>query len=335
MFLAADRGGLSLYRSALDGGPGPEPVLGGDRQIIAMHTAGPTIAFASLWASSPPEIYCAETDGTGERRVSNANPEVRALRLAPLRRSSHVAADGRRIESFVMYPHGYVKGNPVPLVLEIHGGPHSWHPQAALFGLYQALAAAGYATLLVNPRGSHGYGEEFAGACVGDWGGADFEDLMGAVEKLVHAGVADPDHLYIAGYSYGGFMTSWSVGQTDRFAAACVAAPVTDLASIWGTTDVPNFVELEVGGLPWERPERYAMHSPIGHVANVTTPVMLFHWEGDLRCPIGQTDEYFQALRRLGREVVMVRYPGGFHIVRYPSQMVDYLKRHLDWFAGH
>ena len=151
-----------------------------------------------------------------------------------------------------MYPTGYVKGQPVPLVLEIHGGPHSWHPQVALLGLYQALAAAGYVVVLPNPRGSHGYGEEFARACVGDWGGADFEDLMGAVDKLVHAGVADPDHLYVTGYSYGGYMTSWAVGQTDRFAAACVAAPVTDLATIWGTTDIPNFVEHEVGAPPVE-----------------------------------------------------------------------------------
>ena len=338
MFLAADHGAISLYRSALDaldGGPGPERVLGGDRQIITMHTAGPTIAFASLWPSSPPEIYCAEADGTGERRVSNANAQTRALRLAPLRRSSHIAADGQRIESFVMYPTGYAKGQPVPLVIDIHGGPHSWHPQAALFGLYQALAATGYVVVLTNPRGSHGYGEEFARACVGDWGGADFEDLMGAVDKLVNAGIADPDHLYVTGYSYGGYMTSWAVGQTDRFAAACVAAPVTDLATIWGTTDIPNFVEHEVGSLPWKRPELYAKHSPITHVANVTTPVMLFHWEGDMRCPIGQAEEYFQALRKLRREVVMIRYPGGFHIVRYPSQMVDYLERHLGWFASH
>ncbi len=234
-----------------------------------------------------------------------------------------------------MYPAGYVKGQPVPLVLEIHGGPHSWHPQVALLGLYQALVAAGYVVVLPNPRGSHGYGEEFARACVGDWGGADFQDVMGAVDKLVHAGVADPDHLYVTGYSYGGYMTSWAVGQTDRFAAACVAAPVTDLTTIWGTTDIPNFVEHEVGALPWERPELYTKHSPITYVANVTTPVMLFHWEGDLRCPISQAEEYFQALRKLRREVVMVRYPGGFHIVRYPSQMVDYLERHLEWFASH
>jgi len=341
MFLAGDHGAISLYRSALnaldarDGSPGPERILGGDRQVITMHTTGSTIAFASMWPSSPPEIYCAETDGTGERRVSNANAELRGLRLAALRRSSHIASDGRRIESFVMYPAGYVKGKPVPLVLEIHGGPHSWHPQVALLGLYQALAAAGYVVVLPNPRGSHGYGEEFARACVGDWGGADFEDVMGAVDKLVHAGVADPDHLYVTGYSYGGYMTSWAVGQTDRFAAACVAAPVTDLTTIWGTTDIPNFVEHEVGALPWKRPELYDKHSPITYVANVTTPVMLFHWEGDLRCPISQAEEYFQALRKLRREVVMVRYPGGFHIVRYPSQMVDYLERHLDWFASH
>ncbi len=136
MFLAGDHGGISLYRvalSALDGrddGPGPERVLGGDRQVVTVHTAGPTIAFASMWPSSPPEIYCAETDGTGERRVSNANAELRRLRLAPLRRSSHIASDGRRIESFVMYPTGYVKGQPVPLVLEIHGGPTAGIPRS-------------------------------------------------------------------------------------------------------------------------------------------------------------------------------------------------------------
>jgi len=334
VFLAADRGTLSLYSSALDG-PGPEAVLGGDRQITALHTSGRTIAFVSQWPSSPPEIYCTESDGTGERRVSNVNAELRTLRLAPVRRSSHIALDGRRIESFVMYPPGYVKGKPAPLVLEIHGGPHGWHPQVVLLGLYQMLAARGYVVVLPNPRGSHGYGEEFARACVGDWGGADFEDLMGAVDKLVDAGIADPGHLYVSGYSYGGFMTSWTVGQTSRFAAACVAAPITDIASMWGTTDIPNVVEHEVGGLPWQRPDVYAKHSPITHVPDVTTPVMLFHWEGDLRCPIGQTEEYFQALQKLGREVVMVRYPGGFHVVRSPSQMVDYLERHLDWFGSH
>jgi dipeptidyl aminopeptidase/acylaminoacyl peptidase len=334
LFVAVDRGTLGVYRSALED-PAPELLIGGERQVTTFHTSAGTVAFSSQWPSSPSEIYCAESDGTNERRVSNANAEVRALRLAPVRRAHHVASDGQRVESFILYPPGQVKGRPAPTVLEIHGGPHGWHPQVVLLGLYQALASAGYVVVLANPRGSHGYGEEFAAACAGDWGGADFEDLMGTLDNMVEAGIADPKRLYVTGYSYGGFMTSWTVGHTKRFAAACVAAPVTDLSSFWGTTDIPNFAEHELGALPWERPDVYAKHSPITYLAEVATPVQIFHWEGDLRCPIGQSEQFFQGLIKLGREVVMIRYPGGFHIVRAPSQMVDYVARHLSWFSAH
>jgi dipeptidyl aminopeptidase/acylaminoacyl peptidase len=130
-------------------------------------------------------------------------------------------------------------------------------------------------------------------------------------------------------------MTGWAVGHTDRFAAACVSAPVSDLTSMWGTTDIPDFAEHELGGLPWEKPDLYAALSPITYLPRVTTPVQLFHWDGDLRCPPGQADEVFQGLRRLGRETVMIRYPGGFHIVRSPSQMIDFVERHLAWFGSH
>jgi len=334
LFVAAERGTLAVYRTPLRR-PKPELVLGGDRQICAIHTSPGTMAFISQWASGPPEIFCADVDGSGERRVSDVNAELRAVRWAPVRRSSHTAADGKRIESFVVYPPGHTKDRPAPTVLDIHGGPHGWHPQVTMLGLYQSLAAAGYVVVLPNPRGSHGYGEAYASACVGDWGGADFEDLMGAVDHLVETGVADPKRLYVTGYSYGGFMTSWTVGHTDRFAAACVSAPVTDLVSMWGTTDIPTFAEHELGALPWERPDTYAKHSPVTYLADVTTPVQLFHWEGDLRCPIGQSEELFQGLRTLQREVVMVRYPAGFHIVRSPSQMVDYVARHIEWFDAH
>jgi dipeptidyl aminopeptidase/acylaminoacyl peptidase len=334
LFIAADRGTLAVYRSDCRH-PVPEPIIRGDRQITALHASATTLAFSAQWPSDPPEVFCADIDGRSERRVSAVNAELHGVRLVPARRTSHRAPDGRRIESFVLFPPGRSRGQRAPTVLEIHGGPHSWHPQQSLLGLYQALAAAGYVVVLPNPRGSHGYGAEFAGAAVGDWGGADFEDLMGAVDHLVDSGVADPERLYVAGYSYGGFMTSWAVGHTSRFAAACVSAPVTDLVSMWGTTDIPNFSEFEIEGLPWERPDAYAKHSPISYIADVTTPVQLFHWEGDLRCPIGQTEELFQGLRKLGREVVMIRYPGGFHVVRSPSQMVDFVARHLDWFNRH
>ncbi len=334
MFVAADGGALSVFRSSLRR-PRPELVVGGDRQVTSVHASGSTVAYVSQWVSLAPEVFCAARDGTGEVRVSDANVGLRTVRLATARRTSHKAGDGRRIESFVIYPPGRTKGEPAPTVLEIHGGPHGWHPQVSMFGLYQGLAAAGYVVVLPNPRGSHGYGEEHARACVGDWGGADFEDLMGALDRLVHAGISDPKRLYVAGYSYGGFMASWAVGHTDRFAAACISAPVTDLVSMWGTTDIPGFAAFELGGLPWEQPAFYRANSPITYLSKVRTPVQLFHWEGDLRCPIGQAEELFQGLRQLQREVVMVRYPGGFHIVRSPSQMVDYVARHIDWFASH
>jgi dipeptidyl aminopeptidase/acylaminoacyl peptidase len=335
LFIANDAGAQGIYRSESPDAT-PTLVVGGERQILALDTTGATIAFTSVWPSAPSELSCVDIDGSSPRQVSSANTAIRAeVRFAPLRRVRHVASDGATIESFIMYPHGYVKGTPAPTVLEIHGGPHGCHPQAAMMGLYQALAGAGYVVVLPNPRGSHGYGEAFAGQCVGDWGGADFADLMGAVDALVDKGIADPARLYVAGYSYGGFMTTWTVGHTDRFAAACISAPVTNLTSMFGTTDIPFFNEFEIGGTPWDHPELYAAHSPITYLPRINTPVQLLHWDGDLRCPVGQADEVFQGLKRLGKEVQLVRYPGGFHVMRTPSQLADFVRRHLDWFAAH
>lgn len=334
LFIANDRGAQGIYRSTTKTAP-PELVVGGDRQTFAVSAAKGTIAFVAMWPSAPAEIFAVNNAGE-ERQISDANAPVRAaVRFAPLKRTKHKAADGRTIETYVMYPPGFKKGTPAPTVLEIHGGPHGWHPQTTMAPLYQSLVAAGYVVVLPNPRGSHGFGEEFAEACVGDWGGADFDDLMGAVDALVDQGIADPKRLYVAGYSYGGYMTSWTVGHTNRFRAACVSAPVTDLSSMFGTTDIPLFSALETGGTPWEVPAAYAKHSPVTYLPNVKTPVLLLHWEGDLRCPIGQADEVFQGLKMLGKEVEFVRYPGGFHIVRTPSQMVDFIDRHLTWFARH
>jgi dipeptidyl aminopeptidase/acylaminoacyl peptidase len=336
LFVAIDGGAHQLYRVPVPGDAAPTVVAGGDRQISAVDVSETTIVFSAAWPSSPVELYCIDADGTAERQVTDTNAAIRAaVRFAPLRRTSHRAADGSKVESLVLYPPGFKRGTPAPTVLEIHGGPHGCHPQLSMTPLYQALGAAGYVVVLTNPRGSHGYGEDWAGRCVGDWGGGDFEDLMGAVDALVDKGVADPSRLYVAGYSYGGFMTTWTVGHTDRFRAACISAPVLDLVSMYGTTDIPFFSEYEMGGTPWERPELYRERSPLSYLTDITTPVELLHWDGDLRCPVSQADELFQGLRRLGREAVLVRYPGGFHVARTPSQMADFVQRHLDWFAAH
>jgi dipeptidyl aminopeptidase/acylaminoacyl peptidase len=191
--------------------------------------------------------------------------------------------------------------------------------------------------LLPNPRGSQSYGEDFAAACVRDWGGKDYEDIMTGVAVLVRRGVADPERLTVQGYSYGGFMTTWTVGHTDRFRAGIIGAPAADEVSMFGTTDIPRFAVHEIGGTPWDNPEAYARHSPTTYLPNVKTPVLLIHHEGDLRCPIGQSEEIFQGLKMLGKEVEFVRYPGGFHtyMTHAPSQRVDADQRTLDWFAAH
>lgn len=335
LFLAGEAGTQGVY-AADPAGAQVVPVAGGDRQVMAIAGAEGVIAFVAQWPSFPVELFCAKPDGSDERAVTALNAGwADEVSWAPVERVRSRSADGLEIDSYVLYPPGFVKGEPAPTVLEIHGGPHSWHPQGSMLGLYQCLAAAGYVVVLPNPRGSQGYGERFAGSCVADWGGADFGDLMSALDHLVAEGIADPARLYVAGYSYGGFMTAWTVGHTDRFRAACVSAPVSNLVSMFGTTDIPYFNEHESGGSPWEVPDYYREHSPVTYLPRVTTPVLVLHWDGDLRCPVGQGEEVFQGLVKLGKEAVMVRYPGGYHIRRTPSQLIDWTQRHLEWFAAH
>jgi len=338
VFLAGDRGTVALYRADVADGS-VSKVLGGDRQIdaFALTPDGRQIAFAAIWASEPGEIYSGALDGGGrERNLSHANEELRnAVELGRIRRMTYRAPDGLEIEAFVLYPPEYQRGKRYPTALEIHGGPHAFHPSGLSFMLFQSLAAAGYVVLLPNPRGSSTYGEEFTQACVGDWGGKDFEDLMAGVDELVRRGIADPERLYVGGYSYGGFMTTWTVGHTERFRAAIVGAPVANQMSMVGTDDIPRFDVYELGATPFDDPEEYRQRSPVTYLANVKTPVLLVHHEGDLRCPIGQSEEIFQGLKMLGKEAEFARYPGGFHVVRTPSQQVDRMKRGLAWYESH
>ena len=338
LVLVADAGRLSIARVKPAGGRS-KIVVAPDEGLIdgfSLGVDGKRIAHSHMSAIEPSEVYVRSLSGTGAPvRVSAANDRLRSeVRLGSLERRTITSEDGTEVEYFVVYPPQRRKGQPLPVHLEIHGGPHGFHPMGTHLPYLQALAGAGIAVLLPNPRGSSSYGQAFTEGCTGDWGGGDYDDLMACVDDLVERGVADPKKLTVGGYSYGGFMTSWVIGHTARFKAAVVGAPVVDQLSMLGTSDIPGFVVFAEGGLPWDRPDEYAKRSPLTYLQDARTPVLIQHWEGDLRCPIGQSEELYTALKLLGKKVEFVRYPGGSHISRSPSQAVDRTQRVIDWISS-
>ena len=209
-----------------------------------------------------------------------------------------------------------------------------------MLAYYQTLVAAGYTVILPNPRGSAGYDESFSLAVNGDWGGEDYYDLMACVDDAVRRGRADERRLFVGGYSYGGYMSSFIVGQTKRFRAAVIGAPVTNLASEYGSSDIGPWLAETLGGDPWRAADLYRDRSPITYAPKVTTPVLLHVNEGDLRTPPSQTDEFYTALKMMGKTVEYVRYPGGSHQAvgpfgAPPSQNEDRLWRILDFLGRH
>lgn len=335
-FIAGDRGRQSVYKANPSGRF--TKALDGERQIEAfvLTPDQQRIAFTAVWPSAPWELYSAEIrNGKRERNLSHSNDELVATReLSHVRRLAHRGRDGLPLEAFVLYPENYHEGRRYPVAVDVHGGPHSFHPGAVSMLEYHSFTSKGYIVLLPNPRGSATYGEVFTEACVRDWGGEDYEDILGAVDTLIKDGVADKKRLYIGGYSYGGFMSTWAVGHTDRFRAAWIGAPASNQLTMFGNCDIPLFDMHEIGGIPQDNMETYTERSATTYLRNVNTPVLLLHNEGDLRCPIGQSEEIFHALKAMGKIVEFVRYPGGFH--RYnthaPSQVADRVRRQIAWF---
>jgi dipeptidyl aminopeptidase/acylaminoacyl peptidase len=214
-----------------------------------------------------------------------------------------------------------------PLVLAVHGGPH-W-PAGWRFSFeYQRLAARGMVVCIANPRGSQGYGVAFARSNQGAWGGDDFADVMAVARAAAARADVDPGRLVITGVSYGGYMTCWTVGHTGMFRAAIAENSVIDLVSWFGTTDDGgSMAAVEFGGTPWDNPDFYRERSPVTHAADMTTPLLLVHAELDQGCPIGQSEQLFSSLRRLGRDVEMLRIPGEGHLIVLTGSVAHRLQR--------
>ncbi len=299
---------------------------------------GALVSYAWEDLEAAPEVYTMALDGGEPLQISNINGHLPEL---PYARSEIITwtnpDDGMEIEGILTYPLGYEEGESYPLLLVIHGGPAGVFVRNNTAGtqIYpiQAFAARGFAVLRPNPRGSAGRGREFRYANIRDWGGGDYADLMAGVDHLIATGLADPERLGVMGWSYGGYMTSWIITQTDRFVAASVGAGVTDLFSFSGTSDInaflPSYFEAEV----WEDDAVYRAHSAMFHVGNAVTPTLIIHGANDARVPIGQGYELYDALRRMGVEVQMVVLPRTPHGPREPKLYLDTMRRHLDWFC--
>lgn len=293
-------------------------------------------AFVSQKSDKPPEVHVIGSGTSNTTIISNANSAYAAGPVGKTEIIKWKSKDGREIEGLLHYPNGYVAGTKVPLILNVHGGPAGVFQQSYVGGrgVYPlaAFMAKGYAILRPNPRGSSGYGTEFRRANIKDWGGMDYEDLMTGVDHVIGMGVADANRLGVMGWSYGGYMTSTIITKTKRFKAASAGAPVTNLMSFNGTADIPGFVPDYFGGQSWESPEIYAKHSAMFNIKGATTPTLIQHGDADVRVPISQGYELYNALKQQGVPTRMIVLPRQPHGPNEPKMQVISMQSNLDWF---
>jgi len=295
----------------------------GPMAVGGYSAGGGRLAYQASQPAEPDLIY---VDGRVVARPDKAWDE---MALAPARRFRFAGEGGMPMDGWAMFPEG---DGPHPAALCIHGGPHNAYGEALQIQ-FQLLVGAGYAVVFVNPRGSQGYGQAFASAVCGDWGGADYQDLMRGLDAAIAMGGIDPERLVATGWSYGGYMTNRIVTETRRFKAAVSGACIANLHSFHGTSDIGDpFLATQAPGLPWAEPSALLARSPLQAVERVETPVLLLHGEDDLRCPISQSEEFYVALKRLGKEAVLVRYPGESHSFSQPLHIYDRHRRTIAWF---
>ncbi|HKW78859.1 MAG TPA: S9 family peptidase [Candidatus Limnocylindria bacterium] len=340
VFVGSDQGAANVYSVSAQGGDLRAETVG-PHQVVSLSLAADAKRFACVYGSAvcPGDVAAGEL-GRSMRPLTDLNGELLGSRFvtAP-ERVEFTGADGWTIEGWIMKPRGFDASRRWPLVLEVHGGPHGAYGHG-FFHEFQMLAGRGYAVLLTNPRGSHAYGEKFSMACVGDWGGKDYEDLMAGVDHALTLGWVDPKRLYVTGGSYGGFMTNWIVGHTDRFRAAATQRSISNNVSAFGVSDIGwHFWEYEMGDAsPWKDPAKLVERSPLTYVPNVKTPLLILHAERDLRCPIEQAEQFFTALRLHGVETQFVRFPEDNHDLTRggkPRNRVEHARRIADWFDAH
>ncbi|MGW9158708.1 serine hydrolase [Microbacterium sp. NPDC055665] len=332
VFCLRDNGYTHVYRVAPDG-TGATALVDGTANVSGLSVAASSAAIVLATPESFGDVALLDlADGTTRVLTDYGTPDL-DLVVAEERRFR--ISDGTVVTGWLRRDPD--TAGPQPLLLDIHGGPHNASNGAAdlTHPYHQVLARRGWTILTLNPRGSDGYGDEFFSAVSGGWGVNDANDFLEPIDQLVAEGIADPTRLAVTGYSYGGYMTCFLTSRDDRFAAAVAGGVVTDLLSMGGTSDFGHYLSAkENGGLPWRDAERIAAQSPYTHVDRVTTPTLILHGAADDRCPVGQAEQWFSALRERGVPTRLVLYPGGSHLFPLsgkPSHRADFSQRVIDW----
>ncbi|MBN1310883.1 MAG: S9 family peptidase [Anaerolineae bacterium] len=338
IFLAGDQGNTEVYQADVATGV-VEKVIPGCMQVEDVDiSAGGGIAFSAGTPENPSELFWQPVDADSPQQLTEANTalldEVIVQPTQEMRFQSH---DGTEIQGWYILPPGYEEGQSYPLAFNIHGGPHvMWGPGSrTMWHEWQLHAARGYVVFYCNPRGGEGYGEAFRRALYRGWGEADFPDLMAGIDALLSKGFVDPDRMAVTGGSYGGFMTAWVAGHTDRFACAFAQRGVYNLTSFYGTSDIPTLISDEFDVEPWEEPELLWKYSPAAYAHHIKTPLVILASENDFRVPIEQSEQLFAMVRRSGGTVEFLRYPRDGHELSRsgePAHRASRLQQMLDWF---
>ncbi len=330
-FVASGPGVTGVHSVDLEGDVREE--VAGRRRIYDFDLANGVLAFCASDTSNPGELFML-THGA-EARITDLNPWLHDRYIAEPEQHYFTASDGWKLEGWVLKPPGHDPSRLYPAVMEIHGGPHAQYGWT-FFHELQILAGMGYVVFYMNPRGSDGYGERFRRDVVRDWAGKDYLDLMSSLDQLIErTDYIDTNRLGVGGGSYGGYMTNWIIGQTNRFSAAVAMRSISNLVSEYSQHDIVLWGELQLGPPPWPDLDELWRRSPIRYVQNMRTPLLLTAAEMDLRCAMSQSEEMFGAMRLLGKTVELVRFPEESHDLSRngrPDRRVERLRRIGGWY---
>ncbi|MFP6569994.1 MAG: S9 family peptidase [Dehalococcoidia bacterium] len=332
-FLATFQGRSALYEVAVTGGT-VKTIASADGTLSGIsHSATGGVAAVLGTQKSPSQI--ALLNGDSWTPITDNNKDFFARHPPATMEKFTLNRTGMSIESRVILPPDFDPTQKYPLILEIHGGPNGAFLDVFMPD-HHLMATNGYVVLAVNPRGSSTYGMDFMTAVFDDWGGEDYKDIMAAVDEMASRTYIDADRMGLHGYSYGGFMTTWTIGHDNRFKAAVAGAPVTNLSSFYGTSDIGvSFGERQIDGRRIDEIGKYLFRSPLTYVESVETPLLIIHGEADVRVPMEQSEQYYVSLKRLDKTVEFVRFPDFSHLSKrtgHPVLRQEYGDRMMAWF---